>query len=109
MIPTGSSHDRIAHLENSDEISVLYAKSALDGSSEAPAAEDEVDHHYICLVKQSNGLFMLDGDLEGPVYIGELEDGEDVLTTTSLDVIRAYTDSRKDGAFALLGLVDSAI
>ena len=82
-------------------------KSALKGHSEAPSAESEVDHHYISLIKRSGRLYILDGDMEGPIAKGILEENEDLLGRLGLEVIREYTKSDKDGMFSLLALVKS--
>lgn len=62
------SGDRTAFLDTPDEIERVYMKAALKGCSETPSAQDEADHHYISLVKRSSRLYMLDGDMEGPIY-----------------------------------------
>ena len=48
-----ASSDRNAFLEDSKEVEELYQEAALVGRSEAPPAESEVDHHYLCFVKSS--------------------------------------------------------
>ena len=80
-------------------------KSALKGHSEAPSAESEVDHHYISLIKRSGRLYILDGDMDGPMAKGNLEENEDLLGRLGLDIIREYTKSDTDGTFSLLALV----
>ena len=97
--------DRNKFIENSQEIEDAYAKAARKGQTNAPAAEDEVEHHYICLVNAANHLYALDGDLERPLQIGTLADGEDVLHTTGLNVIKKFVESRKEGRFGMLALV----
>ena len=82
-------------------------KSALKGHSEAPSAETKVDHHYISIIKRSGRLYILDGDMDGPMVKGNLEEGEDLLGQLGLDVIREYTKSDTDGTFSLLALVES--
>lgn len=98
--------ERAAYLETSKELEDFYAKAALSGRLEAPPAEDEVDHHYICLVKSSGQLYELDGDMDGPISRGCLTGGDDVLTKPGLDIVRRYTESQEDGRFGLLALVD---
>ena len=97
--------DCTAYLESSKEIEDAFIKAAQNGRSEAPSPQDEVDHHYICLVKSSVQVYQLDGDLDGPVHRGPLTGDEDVLARRGLDIIREYTDSEKDGRFGLLALV----
>ena len=101
------SGDRTAFLDTPDEIERVYMKAALKGCSEAPYAQDEVDHHCISLVKRSSRLYVLDGDMEGPIDKGYLEEDEDVLGQQGLDIIREYTLSNMDGMFSLLALVKS--
>lgn len=60
--------DRAAFLENSTELDHIYGKASSTGSSQAPPAELESDHHYICFVRRSNSLWELDGDRSGPKY-----------------------------------------
>lgn len=101
------SHDRTTFLETNEEIARLYKKAALGGHSEAPSAEAEVDHHYISLVKRFGRLYILDGDMDGPMVKGNLEENEDLLGQLGLDVIQEYTKSDTDGSFSLLALVKS--
>lgn len=66
--------------------------------------QDEVDHHYICLVKHAGNLYELDGDLDGPINRGAIEENEDMLGP-ALNVVKQYTECEKDGTFSLLALV----
>ncbi|OJD27499.1 hypothetical protein ACJ73_01112 [Blastomyces percursus] len=96
--------NRTKYLEDSEEICRAYAKAAQKGPSDVPIAEDEVDHHYICFVTHSNQLYELDGDVDGPINRGFLAKGEDILTARY--IIRQYTESKIDGTFGLLALVE---
>ncbi|KAL2837486.1 hypothetical protein BJY01DRAFT_220955 [Aspergillus pseudoustus] len=97
--------NRAAFLESSQEVEEFYDRAAQDGSPALPA--EAVDHHYICLVKhkRSNQLYLLDGEMGGPIEKGKLEDEEDVWD--GRHIIRTYIDSRKEGTFSLLALVNS--
>ncbi|EGD89169.1 hypothetical protein H112_02775 [Trichophyton rubrum D6] len=99
-----ASSDRNAFLEDSKEVEELYQEAALVGRSEAPPAESEVDHHYLCFVKSSGHLYELDGDQEGPIDRGSLLE-EDPLLEAGIQAMRNYVNSKTDGAFALLALV----
>lgn len=101
------SHDRTKFLEDDEDLERCYMKSALKGHSEVPSAEAEVDHHYISLIKRSGRLYILDGDMDGPMARGNLEENEDLLGRLGLEVIREYTKSDTDGMFSLLALVES--
>lgn len=98
--------NRTKYLEDSEEVCRAYTKAAKKGASAVPIAEDEVDHHYICFVTHSNRLYELDGDVDGPISRGSLAEGEDILTGSARYIIRQYTESKTDGTFGLLALVE---
>lgn len=99
-----SPNDRAEYLESSSELDMIYHRAAVAGSSQAPAAEMEVEHHYICFVKHAGCLYELDGDRTGPIYRGRLADDEDVLSQQSCDILKKYMDSCPDGGFSMLAL-----
>lgn len=52
-----------------------------------PDAEDNVDLHYVCFVKGSDGaMWELDGRRKGPIRRGELKDDEDMLSEKALSL-----------------------
>ena len=92
----------------SPELKNHYLKAAKDGDSQAPDnAEDEVDFHYTCFVKANGRLLELDGDLSGPVDLGELNDDEDVVSETALAPIKRFmqTNGGENICFSMLALV----
>lgn len=99
------AEDRTEFLENSAYLDAVYQEAATSGSSEASPAE-EVEHHYICLVKHSSILWELDGDKEGPIYRNNLDQDEDVLSK-GREVNKMYTESDFEGNFSLMALVSS--
>ncbi|KAB8067719.1 hypothetical protein BDV29DRAFT_185677 [Aspergillus leporis] len=99
------ARNRAEYISNSNRIEESYKEAVLSSWSEAPPA-DEVDHHYICIIKKSRRLFLLDGDMRGPIHRGQLLDDEDAWTEKGFNIIREYTESRKDGLFSLLALVN---
>lgn len=100
------SSERVSYLENSESIEAIHAKAARRGQSEAPSAEDEIEHHYICFVKVSDQLYELDGDRDGPIHRGTLSKDQDVLGDKGLALIKGYTNSVEDGTFGLLAVVE---
>lgn len=98
---------RFLFLEESSEVEEVYATVARQGISKVPeSAEEEVDYHYICLVRSHiNGrLYELDGDRKGPRDTGIVLDNDDVLGPEGLGVIRGYIDPEKSENFGLLAL-----
>jgi ubiquitin carboxyl-terminal hydrolase L3 len=101
--------ERAVVLEDSKKLEEAYASVASKGDTQAPAdPKDVVDFHYIAYVKASNGhLYQLDGDRRGPIDLGEMPAGEDVLSDTCLGVIRGLIKEDKTGSlnFSLMALV----
>ena len=58
--------------------------AATDGASALPDEGEKVDFHYTCFVKSDGRLWELDGDLEGPVDLGALDEDEDVVSEVAL-------------------------
>lgn len=84
------------------------------GDTNAPAAEDNVDLHYVCFVKsENNNLWELDGRRKGPLNRGQLSADEDVLSDKALDLgVRSFlkreTEAGKgDLRFSLIVLAES--
>lgn len=72
-------------LETSPSLAKAHREAATQGATEAPAATDDVDLHYVCFVKTEDGsLWELDGRRKGPLKRGNLEKGEDVLSQNAL-------------------------
>ena len=99
-------------LEASEELETAYASVARKGDTQAPASpEDDVDFHYICLVKshKNGNLFQLDGDRGRPIDLGPLPSEEDALSDTCLDIIRSMVNEDEEGSlnFSLMALVPS--
>lgn len=74
-------------LYESEALESAHQSAAGDGDTSAPAAEDNVDLHYVCFVKSANeDLWELDGRRKGPLNRGKLSEYEDVLSERALDL-----------------------
>ncbi|PCD32338.1 hypothetical protein FGRA07_09590 [Fusarium graminearum] len=72
-------------LESTPELATAHKEAATQGDTPAPAAEDDVELHYVCFAKGTdNGLWELDGRRKGPIRRGDLDDNEDVLSSKGL-------------------------
>ncbi|CRJ88507.1 Ubiquitin carboxyl-terminal hydrolase isozyme L3 like protein [Verticillium longisporum] len=77
--------ERAALLEQSTALANAHRSAASQGDTSAPEATDDVDLHYVCFVKTTDGAFWeLDGRRKGPLQRGQLEESEDVLSTKAL-------------------------
>lgn len=77
--------DRARIIEKTPELATAHKDAASQGDTSAPDAEDNVDLHYVCFAKGTDGaLYELDGRRKGPIKRGELKDDEDVLSPKGL-------------------------
>ncbi|QGI83986.1 hypothetical protein CEK26_010705 [Fusarium fujikuroi] len=78
-------HGRAKVLETTPDLATAHKEAASQGDTPAPAAEDDVELHYVCFAKGTDGgLWELDGRRKGPIRRGDLEDNEDVLSPKGL-------------------------
>ncbi|KIV99616.1 uncharacterized protein PV09_08791 [Verruconis gallopava] len=88
-------------LKPSERADLLYESQALEsahrsaatiGDTAAPAADNNVDLHFVCFVKtEDNHLWEMDGRRKGPLDRGQLPEGEDVLGEKALELgVRAF-------------------
>lgn len=101
--------DRAKVVEDSAELEAIHTKMAQKGDTAVPeSAEDEVNHHYIGLVKSRSGqLYEMDGDRKGPVNMGADLGDEDLLGEIALGVVKKFIE-REEGrniGFNLMALV----
>lgn len=79
--------ERADLLYNSKALENAHAGAASQGQSEAPDANDDIDLHYVCFVKdEKNNLWEMDGRRKGPLSRGQLGEDEDVLSEKALDL-----------------------
>jgi ubiquitin carboxyl-terminal hydrolase L3 len=74
-------------LEQTPALATAHQAAASGGDTSAPDAQDDVDLHYVCFVKGSDGgLWELDGRRKGPIRRGDLNKDEDVLSSKGLSL-----------------------
>ncbi|KAF2032644.1 cysteine proteinase [Setomelanomma holmii] len=106
--------ERADLLYESDALESAHQAAATGGDTSAPAAEDNVDLHYVCFVKsKNNNLWELDGRRKGPLNRGQLGPDEDVLSEKALDLgVRSFLKRETaagggDLRFSLITLAES--
>ncbi len=78
--------ERAKLLETDTALAQAHAAAAERGDTAAPDARDDIDLHYVCFVKTDDGtLWELDGRRKGPISLGKLEEGDDVLSDKGLE------------------------
>lgn len=104
--------ERAKVIEDSEELEAIHTAMAQQGDTAVPErADDEVDHHYIALVKSKSGqLYEMDGDRKGPVDLGTSLGSEDLLGETALGVVKKFIEREKGQniGFNLMALAGDA-
>ncbi|KAL7947258.1 cysteine proteinase [Trichoderma barbatum] len=104
--------ERSKLLEQTPALADAHKAAATEGDTPAPDAQDDVDLHYVCFVKGSDGaLWELDGRRKGPIRRGDLDKDEDVLSEKGLSLGALKFLEREGGdlrfsAVALAGTLD---
>ncbi|KAH8765221.1 hypothetical protein F5882DRAFT_304002 [Hyaloscypha sp. PMI_1271] len=79
--------ERADLLYNSQALERAHQSAAVEGQSTAPNAEDNIDLHYVCFVKdERNNLWEMDGRRKGPLDRGHLGPDDDVLSEKALEL-----------------------
>jgi ubiquitin carboxyl-terminal hydrolase L3 len=106
--------ERADLLYDSEALESAHQDAASGGDTAAPAADSDVDLHYVCFVKsQNNNLWELDGRRKGPLNRGELAPDEDVLSDKALDLgVRSFLKRESEAGggelrFSLITLAQS--
>lgn len=106
--------ERADLLYESDALEAAHQEAGARGDTAAPAAEADVDLHYVCFVKsKNNNLWEMDGRRKGPLNRGQLAADEDVLSDKALDLgVRSFLKREAaagggDLRFSLIVLAES--
>lgn len=111
---TMTTAQRAELLEESDELEAAHTSFSQRGQTTAPQIGEEVEHHYVALVKHRDPktgkwlLYELDGVRVGPVERGEIPADEDLVGPTALKVMEEFiTREQEQGRFSLMALAPS--
>jgi ubiquitin carboxyl-terminal hydrolase L3 len=111
---TMNTAQRAELLEESDELEAAHTSFSQQGQTAAPQIGEEVEHHYVALVKHREPktgkwlLYELDGRRLGPVERGEIPADEDLVGPTALKVMEEFvTREQENGRFSLIALAPS--
>ena len=106
--------ERADLLYESEALESAHRDAASGGDTAAPAAEDNIDLHYVCFVKSAkNELWELDGRRKGPLNRGQLSPDEDVLSEKALNLgVRSFLNREAQAGggelrFSLITLAES--
>lgn len=101
-----SPEDRGRYLESPPEgapnIEEAHQAAAAEGDSVAPAADEDVDLHFVCFVNNDGSLYQLDGRRKGPVFHGVTT--SDTFLLDVANVVRQFVERSKSISFNLLAL-----
>ena len=101
-------------LYDSHAFESAHQSAAAKGDSAAPAAEENIDLHYVCFVKSLDDvLWELDGRRKGPLKRGKLGPEEDVLSEKALSLgVKSFLKREEEAGggelrFSLIALAQS--
>lgn len=104
--------DRAAFLQTSKSLAQAHTSTASSGQTAAPSADDPVDLHFVCYVRdpKTKKLFELDGRRKGPVDRKlDVEQQEDLLKTATKWVHENYMQLNPEEVnFNLIALASMA-
>lgn len=107
--------NEIAHAE-SDPVKLvqniaqdMYSSFGEQGQTEAPAADENVDLHFVCFIKKNERIYELDGRRNGPVVLKNdcNTDGDLLDDNTISERVKKYmslVEEENALKFALMGL-----
>ncbi|KAA8627532.1 ubiquitin carboxyl-terminal hydrolase isozyme L3 [Pyrenophora tritici-repentis] len=105
--------ERADLLYESQALESAHRDAASGGDTAAPAADSDVDLHYVCFIKsENNHLWELDGRRKGPLDRGALDPADDVLSEKALDLsVRSFLKREQEAGegeirFSLIALVE---
>ena len=113
-VPLGP-RERADLVESTEALKTAHADAAGLGDTAAPAAETDVDLHYVCFVKSERDghLWEMDGSRKGPLDRGLLGEEEDVLSAKALEKgVRAFLKREEEAGggelrFSLIVLAEA--
>eukprot|EP00126_Sphaerothecum_destruens_P005591 Sdes_comp18910_c0_seq1m9360 len=65
--------ERGKYLESDVSLSDAHSNSALQGQTETPSIDEDIDLHFTCFVVKSGMLYELDGTTDAPICCGSCE------------------------------------
>lgn len=90
----------------------MYSSFSSQGQTEAPAAEDDVELHFVCFVKRGDTIYELDGRREGPVVLeSNLQRGDLIDSDAVNERVKKYislVSGENALKFALMGLAPAS-
>lgn len=89
---------RIKTIEGSTLIDSAHQEVAVQGQSAVIEADENVELHFVAFIKSEKDqhLYELDGRRNGPIDHGIMEDGEDVLSSKALGVVKRFVNRASD-------------
>ncbi|KAJ8328418.1 ubiquitinyl hydrolase 1 [Batrachochytrium dendrobatidis] len=62
--------ERAAALEADQDLAEMHKLSSVDGQTEVPSADDEIDLHFICFIEKGGNVYEMDGRKPFPINHG---------------------------------------
>jgi ubiquitin carboxyl-terminal hydrolase L3 len=82
-----TDEERARLLEKSDGFKQVHIQFAMEGQSEVPQSDDQVNHHFIAYVHLNGNVIELDGTIKSPVVVKK-GSSQDLLLDDAIEDIR---------------------
>lgn len=74
--------------ETCDTIATAHESSSVEGQTEAPAASESVEYHFISIIYHNNHIYEMDGRKKGPIKHRETTEG--TFLKDSMEVVKKF-------------------
>lgn len=77
--------------ESCETIATAHEKASVEGQTEAPAASESVEYHFISIIHNNNTIFEMDGRKHGPINHGPTK--PETFLKDAIEVVKKFIDS----------------
>lgn len=81
---------KASKFENCDTIATAHEKSSVEGQTEAPAASESVEYHFISIINHKNYIYEMDGRKQGPIKHGSTS--EATFLKDAIEVVKKFVN-----------------
>lgn len=96
-----------AYLEQDEKIEEIHASAAVEGQTEVPAEDEDVNTHFVCFSVVDGFLYELDGRKTAPINHGAAS--EETMLETATEVVKQFMARDPDEVrFTIMALATAA-
>lgn len=85
--------------ESCETIATAHEKASVEGQTEAPAASESVEYHFISIIHNNNTIFEMDGRKHGPINHGPTS--QDSFLRDAVNVVKKFLSNTDPANFSV--------